>query len=287
MTGPIVLVTCRAWPDLSVSDRCLAAALQARGCRVEAAMWNGPFEPFAGAAAVVIRASWDYHEAPDAYRAWLDRLDPTWTFNAPALVRWNLSKAHVLDLGARGVRIPRSRIVAAEPDAVTAALDALGLAEAVIKPLVGASGFGVERVRRGGEAAALARAQTRKATEQVLVQEFVAGIEHGELAGVFFDGVFSHGLRRLPAPGEFRINAQYGGRMEATTLSDAVVATMTAALARLPAPALYARVDGLASGDSFTLMEVEVNEPGLGLHLAPGSAGRFADALLARLGGRR
>jgi hypothetical protein len=30
-------------------------------------------------------------------------------------------------------------------------------------------------------------------------------------------------------------------------------------------------------------MELEVNEPGLGLHLIPGAAERFADALLARL----
>jgi hypothetical protein len=30
-------------------------------------------------------------------------------------------------------------------------------------------------------------------------------------------------------------------------------------------------------------MEVEVNEPGLGLHLGSGVAERFADALLARL----
>jgi glutathione synthase/RimK-type ligase-like ATP-grasp enzyme len=284
--GPIVLVTCRAWPELSASDRCLAAALQARGCRVEAATWNGSFGPFAGAAAVVVRASWDYHEAPDAYRAWLDRLDPERTFNAPALIHWNLSKAHVLDLGSRGAPVPRSRLVAAEPGAVAAALEALDLAEAVIKPVIGASGFGVERVQRGNEAAALERARARKPTDRVLVQEFVAGIEQGELAGVFFDGVFSHGLRRLPAPGEFRINAQYGGRMEAVTLPDDVVSVMTAVLGLLPAPALYARVDGLARDGRFTLMEVEVNEPGLGMHLAAGSAERFADALLARLGRR-
>jgi hypothetical protein len=30
-------------------------------------------------------------------------------------------------------------------------------------------------------------------------------------------------------------------------------------------------------------MEVEVNEPGLGLHLAPGAADRFAEALVARV----
>jgi glutathione synthase/RimK-type ligase-like ATP-grasp enzyme len=283
MATAIVLATCATWPDLSASDRRLVAALGERGRAVVTAPWNGPFRPFEGAAAVVIRSSWDYHQAPDAYRAWLGRLPVGRTFNAPDLIRWNLSKAHLLDLGARGAPVPRSRLVAATPAAVADALAALGLDEAVLKPAIGASGFGVERVRRGQETAALARARLRKAMDEALVQEFVAGIEDGEVGGVFFEGVFSHGLRRLPAPGEFRINAQYGGRMEATTLPVTVVRQMAAVLALLPARALYARVDGIADAGGFTLMEVEVNEPGLGLDLVPGAADRFAEALLARL----
>jgi glutathione synthase/RimK-type ligase-like ATP-grasp enzyme len=283
MVAPIVLVTCAAWPELSRSDHCLAAALEARGHRVEARPWNGPFDPFATAAAVVIRSAWDYHEAPDAYRAWLDRLDTGRTFNAPGLIRWNLSKVHVLDLAARGAPVPRSRLVPATPEAVAQAIAALGLDQAILKPAIGASGFGVERVRRGDEAAALERARARKAMDEALVQEYVAGIERGEVAGVFFDGAFSHGLRRVPASGEFRVNTQYGGRMEAATMPAAVVLQMAAVLDLLPAPALYARVDGVVSDARFTLMEVEVNEPGLGLDLVPGSADRFADALLARL----
>src|SRR2546425_5337194 len=283
MPRPIVLATCARWPALSASDECLAAALRARGWRVEAAPWNGPFTPFAGAAAVVIRSTWDYHEAPAAYLEWLARLDATRTFNPPALVRWNLSKAHVLELGARGARVPRSLETAADPGAVAAALVALDLRQAVIKPLFGASGAGVERVTAGGEAAALARAQARKPTERVLVQELLPGIEHGELAGVFFDGVFSHGARRVPAPGEFRVNAQYGGRMEAAAVSPPLVSEMAAVLALLPASALYARVDGVVVDGRFVVMDVEVNEPGLGLDLAPRAAGRFAQALLARL----
>jgi glutathione synthase/RimK-type ligase-like ATP-grasp enzyme len=286
MTAPIVLVTCAAVPTLSASDECLAAALRARGHTVDAAPWNGPFGPFAGADVIVVRSSWDYHESPDAYRAWLDRLPGDRTFNAPALIHWNLSKAHVLDLGARGAVIPRSRLVAAHPTAVAAALEALDLQEAVIKPVIGASGFGVERVRRGDEAAALGRARASRAIDRVLVQEFLAGIEHGELAGVFFDGVFSHGLRRVPAPGEFRVNSQHGGRMEVAALPRDLVSQMAAVLALLPVPALYARIDGLARDGRFVLMEAEVNEPGLGMHLAPGSADRFADALRSRLARR-
>jgi len=284
VTGaPVVLATCAAWPALSASDQRLADALRARGRAVEAAPWNGPFAPFASAAAVVIRATWDYHEAPDAYLAWLARLEARRTFNPPPLVRWNLSKAHVLELGARGACVPRSLVVPAEAAAIAEALERLDLREAVVKPLIGASGFGVERVTRGGEVAALARVRARKATARVLVQEFVAEIAAGEVAGVFFDGVFSHGLRRVPAPGEFRINAQYGGRMEAAALAPALVREMAAVLALLPAPSLYARVDGVARGGRLVVMEMEVNEPALGLELVDGAADRFAEAVLARL----
>ena len=109
----ITLATCAAWPELSRSDQRLADALRARRMPVAAAPWNGPFEPFADATAVVVRSTWDFHEAPDAYLAWLARLDARRTFNAPSLIRWNLSKAHVLDLGRRGARVPRSLEAAA------------------------------------------------------------------------------------------------------------------------------------------------------------------------------
>jgi glutathione synthase/RimK-type ligase-like ATP-grasp enzyme len=283
MSGPIVLATCLAWPELSASDTCLARALEARGYEVMAAAWNGGVAPFRNARAVVVRSTWDYHEAPDAYRDWIAGLDPCRTFNAPDLIRWNLSKAHVLDLARRGVRVPRTVEVAAEPEAIAAALAALAIDDGVIKPLFGASGFGVERVTRGDEAAALERARTHKTMDRVLVQEFVAGIERGEIAGVFFAGVFSHGLRRVAAPGEFRINWRYGGQMAAARLSPEIVEEMHRVLAALPRAAVYARIDGVVQGPRFVLMEVEVNEPGLGLDLVPGAADRFADALVRHL----
>jgi glutathione synthase/RimK-type ligase-like ATP-grasp enzyme len=280
----IVLATCAAWPALGASDECLAAALASRGARVRSAPWNGAREPFRDASAVVVRATWDYHHAPDAYEHWLAALDPARTFNAPSLIRWNLSKAYVLELGRRGAPIPRSIEATAQPSAIADAVRALDAAEAVIKPLVGASGSGVERVTPGAEAAALERARAGKALDRVLVQEFLGEIADGELAGVFFDGVFSHGLRRIPARGEFRVNSQYGGRMTPAELPASTVAAMRDVLDLLPARPLYARIDGVARGDRFVLMEVEVNEPALGLDVAPGAADRFADALLARLG---
>jgi glutathione synthase/RimK-type ligase-like ATP-grasp enzyme len=284
MRERIVLTTCRAWPELSRSDRALADVLERRGLCVEHAPWNGPFEPFAGAGAVVIRSSWDYHQALDDYRRWLDRLDPARTFNAPDLVRWNLEKSYLAELAARGAPVPASAIVAADAAMVAEALQRMALREAVIKPTVGASGVGVERVSRGHEADALARVRAATGSPRLLVQEFVPEVAGGEMAGVFLGGAFSHGLRRAPAPGEFRVNSQYGGRTETAALDDVTIEAMTRVLSMLPSEPLYARIDGVRRNGRFVLMEVEVNEPGLGLHLAPGAGDRFADALLCRLG---
>jgi glutathione synthase/RimK-type ligase-like ATP-grasp enzyme len=283
MPERVVLATCVAWPELSASDQRLAEALRRRGCTVDIAPWNGPFEPFAQASAVVLRATWDYYTAPDQYGDWLGRLDPARAYNLPALVRWNLEKTYLLDLASRGATLPRSAVVRADGGVVADALRRLGVTDAVLKPTVGASGFGVERVRRGAEAEALSRLRAVKPSGHVLVQEFVSDIAGGELAGVFFDGAFSHGLRRVPAPQEFRVNSQYGGRLEAATLSDDTIRQMTAVLRLLPGDPLYARVDGVLRDGRFLLMEVEVNEPGLGLHLAPEAGERFATAVLARL----
>ncbi|MBM4441572.1 MAG: hypothetical protein FJ027_14250 [Candidatus Rokubacteria bacterium] len=282
--GAIVLATCAAWPEASTSDRELMAALRARGHEVAAAPWNAAFTPFEGALAVVVRSTWDYHLTPDAYDAWLGRLDPARTFNPPALIRWNLSKGHVLDLARRGAVVPRTREAAAEPDAVAAALDALGLHEGGDQAARRRQRHG-RRARAPGRRSGRSRAHARgDAVDAPARAGFLPAIAHGELAGVFFDGVFSHGLRRTPVPGEFRINSQYGGTMAAAELSAAVVEKMAAVLALLPERPLYARVDGVVDDDRFVVMEVEVNEPGLGLHLAPGAGERFAGALLSRLG---
>ena len=52
------------------------------------------------------------------------------------------------------------------------------------------------------------------------------------------------------------------------------------ALATLPTPPTYIRVDVVGRGSTMRIMELEVNEPDLGCHLVPKFATRFADALL-------
>ncbi|MFI5328089.1 MAG: hypothetical protein ACHQ7H_17785, partial [Candidatus Rokuibacteriota bacterium] len=74
-----------------------------------------------------------------------------------------------------------------------------------------------------------------------------------------------------------------GGTVETPQPPDAVRAVGRGALAALPAPPLYARIDGVETAAGFQIMEVEVNEPGLFFPHAPAAAARFAEALLRRV----
>jgi glutathione synthase/RimK-type ligase-like ATP-grasp enzyme len=163
-------------------------------------------------------------------------------------------------------------------------MDEQGWQRAVLKPSVGASGHNVHLLACEDPIAdLLATSGLAAAGLPVIVQEFVPEVRGGELAFVFFDGDFSHVFRRRPAEGEFRVNSQYQGVAEPAETPAEAVRQARAVLDALPALPLYARVDGVLRDGRLILMELELNEPGLMLQLAPGSAGRFAEATLRRL----
>lgn len=101
---------------------------------------------------------------------------------------------------------------------------------------------------------------------------------------IFLDGVFSHAVAKRPQAGEFRINSQYKGEITRITPAAALLAQAQELLTKLPELPLYVRIDGIVTGgDSFYLLEVEVNEPGLYFTYAPEQAAQFAAAICARL----
>ena len=276
----IVLATSADEPDLTTSDALYAEALRRHGFSVVGAPWNGPAAAFDDAAAVVIRSTWGYYRTPEAFRLWTEAMAAaTRLFNPIELVRWNLRKEYVGDLAAAGVRVPGTHIVARDLAAIDRVFDETGWSRAVVKPVTGASGHAVELLTRGTVAAAL----PRLAGDAVLVQEFLPEIAEGEVSLVYFDGAFSHAIRKRPPAGEFRVNSRFGATRAAERPSPAVVEQGAAALRPLPALPLYARVDGVVRGETLIVIEVEVLEPALFLEFDPASAERFAEATVKRL----
>ena len=280
MAGLIILATAADDPDITASDRLYAEALERRGFRVTGAAWDGPRRAFDGAAAVVIRSTWGYYRAQTEFRAWAEAMAAaTRLFNPIGLVRWNLHKDYVGKLGAAGIRVPGTRIVARDADAIGKVFDDMGWQRAVVKPATGASGHSVELLTRDGVTAAA----PRLAAGEVLVQEFLPEIAGGELSLVYFDGVFSHAIRKRPQQGEFRVNSRFGATRAAETPSPEVREQGAQALRALPEMPLYARVDGVLRDDGLIVIEVEVLEPALFMEFDPPAAERFAEATVARL----
>lgn len=281
----ILFTTCRDYPEPTPSLAALLQALSRRGVEASLRIWTDtPIETFAAADLVLPICCWDYHAQPQRFADWIDALDGRGTrlVNDAEVLRWNLRKTYLLEMAADGLAIPKTvHLPQTSADAIEARMCREGWDRAILKPVSGQSGFGVQKLeldRRpewslegysGGEA---------------LLQAFQSDIGAlGETTLTFIDGVFSHAIRRRLKPGEWRANLQYGATPEAFDPPPEVVEAARLYLDAAPQPPVYARVDGLARADGFMLMELELIEPYLYFEFVPGRAERMAQALVSRL----
>ena len=280
----ILIATCREYPEPTPSLAALLQALSRRGVEAGLRIWTEtPVETFAVADLVLPICCWDYHADPQRFAAWIDALARRGTrlVNDAAVLRWNLRKTYLLEMAATGLAVPKTvHLPHVNVEAIAAGMRREGWDSAILKPVSGQSGYGVQKLDldnrstwrldgHGGEA---------------LLQEFQSDIGAlGETTLTFIDGEFSHAVRRRLKPGEWRANLQFGATPEAFDPSPEVVAAARLYLGAAPRPPVYARVDGLARADGFMLMELELIEPYLYFEFVPGRAERLARALISRL----
>jgi len=113
-----------------------------------------------------------------------------------------------------------------------------------------------------------------------MVQQFIPEIlEAGEWSLVFIAGEFSHAVVKLPTPGDFRVQAQFGGTARRVQPTPDMIDTAARIVEALPDRPLYARVDGTEGESGLVLMEVELIEPVLFLGLGC-AVDRFAQAIV-------
>ena len=224
--------------------------------------WQAPLEAFAGFDAALIGTPWDYWDNREGFLAKLDaiRAQGVPVYNAPEIVRWNIDKGYLAELGARGVAtIPTLLLDNPGPAEIVAAFDHFGCDRLVVKRRVGAGAEGQFDFTRESPPAA-----DWRMGHAALVQPFLPGIvEEGEHSLIFIDGQFSHGLIKRPAPGDYRVQSLYGGWDTAVTPAPDDLAAAQKVIAGLPVPApLYARIDLVRGQDgTLLLMEAELIEP--------------------------
>ncbi len=276
----IALATCRKYPDLTPSDRILAEALGRRGARVIEAPWNGDFAPFAAADLTVVRSTWDYYNVVGEFLAWVAGLEKERrVFNPPPLLRWSMTKAYLFELAEKGAPMPPMQQIEPTAGALAGAMDALGLDDAIVKPLSGGTASGLSRVARRDVSALNDAAAILNGA--ALVMPFIPDIATlGETSFVFLGGEFSHAVVKTPKPGDIRVQEDHGGVSRLVEAPEWAVAEAQRILSLCPTGAAYARVDVIVHEAHVTLMEVELVEPELFFTLRPTAADRLAEILV-------
>lgn len=284
----ICLATTAAARALDEDHASLEAALRQSGFDVHRADWDDAAVDWSGFDAVLLRSTWNYFDDLPKFLDWCAQVAAVTTLLNPLdVVRWNTDKHYLGDLAGRGIATVESHFV--EPgDAPDAFPD---FAEFVVKPAVGAGSRDAQRYLRAQRDAAIAHVRRLTGSgRSALVQPYLRGVDtQGETALLFFDGVYSHAirkgalLRRDEGPTQQLFAPE---QISAREPDPAELALAQQVIAALPFdPLTYARVDLLPSADGPQLLELELTEPSLFLDTAPGSAQRLATVLATQLMG--
>jgi glutathione synthase/RimK-type ligase-like ATP-grasp enzyme len=269
------------WPE--VMER-LAGALALADLTVRPLAWLDHVEDATAlleCPLVLPLLTWGYHQH---HARWLKATE-TWAqagvriANPASVLAWNSDKTYLRRLEAAGVAIPPTVWSEGVTDAeVAAAFDRFGTDTLIVKPTVSGGAWKTLKIARGES---LVDAPEGSAIIQPFLPDLATA---GELSLLFFGGRLSHAVLKTAAPGDFRIQSQFGGRYQ--TVADPPAAAL--ALARqvfgvIEEDLLYARIDMVEHEGRWLLMEAELIEPDFYLSEAPDKGRMFADAVRARL----
>ena len=286
------LVTCEELGGITDDDALLASALEESGVQVHPVFWDAESAPN-GIDALILRSPWNYHLAPDAFLAWVERASTSaHLWNEVGMVRWNVHKEYLLELGRADIPVAETVLCPKQTAGnLRAIMSERRWDQVVVKPAISASSFMTaivglppytlhrdaalgDRVVEDGQHLLDAILETRDA----LVQPFMPEIfERGERCLIFIDGMFSHAVQKAP----FTSVSGKGQRVNAEPDELQLAQRALAALSQVP---LYARVDLLRGGDNVDrVMELELIDPELYLRFDTESPNRFAAAILRRM----
>ncbi len=294
MTTAVALVTARAARGLDADMPPLTAALAAAGAQSQIVEWDDAAVDWARFDLVVLRSAWDYAERLPEFLAWAERVAHlTRLVNPLPVVRWNTDKHYLGELTRAGAPVVPTWYVEPGEDpgrTLDGFLAAHACREIVVKPAVGAGSRDARRHARPYRAEILAHIEPLLAARRsVMLQPYLDSVDtQGETALMYIDGRFSHAIRKgalLPAGAPSTAGLFAPEKIVPRAPGADELAAADRILAAAPfASLLYARVDLLRDATGTpTLLELELTEPSFFLAYAPGSAERFAAALLASL----
>ncbi len=267
------------WPDVFAR---MSAPLEALGATVEPRPWTYPGD-LTGFDMILPLMVWgNYRAVPrwlQAVEDWEQQGLPL--LNPPSVLKWNVDKTYLQRLADAGAPIaPTHWTEAGDHAAVEQARRRHGWDAVVIKPRRSGGSYRTIKLDAG-------EAPTFEPFEgQAMVQPFLPSVSTtGEISMLFFNGEYSHAVRKVAKAGYFRVQPDWGGYVTRAEPDADERAAATLALAAVEERLLYARIDMVRDLDGRpVVMELELLEPDLYLGEEAEAQARFARAVLARVG---
>jgi glutathione synthase/RimK-type ligase-like ATP-grasp enzyme len=267
-------------------------ALIARGVEVEIHNWDNVAVNWKQFAAAIVRSPWDYHRRCSEFVQWLDEVSQlTQLYNRAEVVKWNLDKTYLSQMQDAGIPIIPTHFVHSM-DQMQQPVDELQtflVGDVVVKPTVSAGSNHTERFRNDYDSAAAFIEQLLHMGKVAMVQPYQKAIDDSaETALCYVNDEFSHAFRKGPILSS-GVNVKNGlfvvedisDREASSAQLDVGTLVMNFLIQRWGEVPLYARVDLVpdVNGNPIVI-EVEMAEPSFFFHTTPGSAERFADAIV-------
>ena len=267
------------WPQVLEAT---AEPLRRAGVDVEAVSWTEAEAEWDRFNLVLPLLVWGY---PRAHGQWVARVAelegrgvPLW--NPPSVLRWNADKIYLGRLADRGAPVvPTLYFSGLTEAAMAAAADRFGTERLVAKPQVSSGAWQTIRWSAGASLECGPESAS-------MVQPYLPEIERsGEVSLVYFGRRFSHAIRKMPQPGDFRVQPEYDGIITRYDPAEDEFGAAERVLDAVEEELLYARVDLVRSlGGEPELIELELIEPDLYLGYDPDGGRHFAEAVLELIG---
>lgn len=286
----IALVTAAAARDLDEDMPSLESALRNVGADVTIAEWDRPYD-WSRFDIALLRSTWDYPQRLAEFFVWAEAVSrQTKLLNPLPVVKWSSDKHYLGHLAEKNVPTVLTKFIEpGERPSFAGLLSQPGVDEFVVKPAVGAGSRDAQRFGRE-EADDAARHAQRMLNEQrsVLVQPYLSRVDElGETALIYFEGQFSHAIRKGPL-----LKRKEGPTTElfaketitARVPDEAELNVGALALRAMPFETpLYARVDLIRDENGKpVVLELEMVEPSLFLPFEARSAATIAAAVMRR-----
>lgn len=257
--------------------------MQAMGWTVDALPWRTEGVDWNLFDAVYIGTPWDYPDDPEHFMRVLESIDQSSAIlvNDIALVYWTIPKSYLRDLEDRGASIVPS-IWCDEFDVETldAAFSQFCVDRIIVKPVISTNATDTFLLGRETFSNLVTQLCEKFADRPYVVQPFVENIQsEGEYSLFYFNNVFSHAIQKIPQPGDFRVQEEYGADVIATEPEAALLKTGNQVMQFVDPVPVYSRADFVRGPDGhFLLMELELIEPSMYLRMDAEAPRRFAEA---------